>query len=145
MAIIRPPSYYKPTKRELVLPAPVPRGTLSSREAHNRMISGGTLKPLVLLKGIVDNEVTIVTPKKYTVPAGTECLFAKHTDFPNHIVNLNYMVEDGYTCLADAKDCSDIIVNILPGFENEQVQVIYKNPLLNSQAAKKVLETWDSE
>jgi hypothetical protein len=124
---------------------PVSRGTLSKREIFDRMHQGGTNKPFVLIQGIIDNQVTVVMPKKYTVPKGTNCLFAAHKDYPDHYVNINYIIEDGYTCLVDVRKCKKVIVDVRPGFDNEDVILEFKNPLLNKQASGHVLKKWDTE
>lgn len=124
---------------------PLARETLSNREVYSRMHAGGTSKPLVTFKGIRDNEIWVTCPKKYTIPYGVEHLYCQHRDFPDHVVSINYIVEDGYTCVILAENCEDTIINVRPGFDNEEIMITYKNPLINKQAAKHILKKWDTE
>lgn len=131
-------------KLEVTMHADETSAPITNRETFNRMQRGGTSKPLVLLKGVVDNDVIITTPKKYTIPRGLNHLECTNSDFPEHAVSINLVVADGYSCLVHAIDCEGLSVDIRPGFDNETILVQYKNPLLNAQAAKKVLDTWQS-
>ena len=124
--------------RESPVSAPI-----SNRETFERMEEGGVSKPVVLFQGLVDNEVTVTMPKKYTIPRGLNHLECTNSNFPEHAVSVNLVVADGYSCFVHAIDCEDLTVDVCPGFDNETVLVHYKNPLLNAQAAKKVLQSWD--
>jgi hypothetical protein len=109
------------------------KGHISNRETFEIMGKGGTSRPYVLLEGVVNNEVTIIFPKKYTVAASSPDLLCRNQKYPEHGISINKIVADGYSCLVDTKHCMNLGLDMEPGFENDTLQVIYKNPLLNRQ------------
>lgn len=120
------------------------KGHISNRETFEIMSKGGISRPYVHLKGVVNNEVTIIFPKKYTVPTNSPDLLCRNTKYPEHAISVNMVVADGYSCLIDMNNCIGTIVNMEPGFENDTLQVIYKNPLKNRQA-KHLLEKFEED
>ena len=118
---------------------------MSNLDTYRYMLDTTPKRSLINIKGVHSNRIHVICPSKYTIPKPSRHLECSNELIKGYAVSINLMVLDGYTGLANTDDCTELMLEIYPGFSNDKTLIFYENPLLNKQAShilEKFHENW---